>query len=119
MPSPTAILRLSSVGYVFDNPLNIAALPAVLERAGIKPVRIELFDFLPFHADPLKLARVQLRITMIARARARARADCDAQRHARTHARSRIHTFGYCYRIVAGIAIDNDLIVYCGNYARR
>jgi hypothetical protein len=51
--------------YVFDNPLNIAALP--MERAGIKAMRIELFDFLPFHANPSKLVRVQLRITMTGR----------------------------------------------------
>lgn len=64
------ILRLSVVGsYVFDNPLNIAAPP--MERAGIKAMRIELFDFLPFHVNPSKLTRVQLRITMTIR-------DCNA-----------------------------------------
>lgn len=38
--------------YVFDNPLNIAALPT--ERAGIKPMRIELFDFLPLHRESVE-----------------------------------------------------------------
>jgi len=74
--------------YVFNNPLNIAALPT--ERAGIKPMRIELFDFLLFRAEPSKLARVQLRITMIA---------CGSRRtiHATAHTRL---AFGYSYHIV-------------------
>lgn len=70
--------------YVFDNPLNIAA-PA-MERADIKPMRIELFDFLPFHVNPSKLARVQLRITMTTR-------DCDALSMQYTHTYIRTYVF--------------------------
>lgn len=100
--------------YVFDNPLNIAA-PS-MERADIKPMRIELFDFLPFHVNPSKLARVQLRITMTTR-------DCDAlsvyicaihiyTTHTHTYT---TYTSSDSYCIVQK-SVDNNLVVYCEDY---
>lgn len=74
--------------YVFDNPLNIAA-PRGGKSAGIKPMRIELFDFPPFRAETC--ARMQLRITMIAHWRG-----CNASRVSMIRTRAS-HT-GYFYR---------------------
>lgn len=76
--------------YVFDNPLNIAALP--MERAGIKAMRIELFDFLPFHVNPSKLVRAQLRITMTGH-------ELRCTTHATTHTHTSLRIFlSHCSR---------------------
>lgn len=96
--------------YVFDNPLNIAALP--MERAGIKAMRIELFDFLPFHANPSKLVRVQLRITMTGR-------ELRCAAHATTHTYTRTPLIRILLLHCSEIAVDNDLIVCCGNYGKH
>lgn len=108
------ILRLSSFPTFSIIRLILRPLPIAMERADIKPMRIELFDFLPFHVNPSKLARVQLRITMTRREIAMRHPTIHTCTHTYTrHTPRHASSDSYC---IVQKSVDNNLVVYCENY---